>query len=101
MKISFTEFTNQTNWVTGIIYTKTNTFIFEAKLFDVGSEFGIDCGRVSKLQVWDKKIREEENLGKATIFNYDRGWDIKPKKENKEIFTELLSFLEKAPKRFT
>lgn len=48
--------------------------LYEAKVYDERSLFGINGGRISKLQVvkgsytWDN-----------TIINYDRGWDIKPK----------------------
>lgn len=43
------------------------------KVFDKGSKFGINGGRISKLSI---KIN-----GKITA-NYDRGWDIKPSKDD-------------------
>ena len=44
-----------------------------AKVYDEGSEFGIDGGRISKLMI---KINGE------TVVSYDRGWDIKPDENN-------------------
>lgn len=67
-------------------------YTFSAKLFDRGSMYGINDGRVSKL--WIGK-------GKTTAAHYDRGWDIKPGKEYKEVFDAVMKFLESAPKRFT
>lgn len=43
------------------------------KAYDEGSEYGIDGGRISKLSI---KINNE------WVVNYERGWDIKPDKEN-------------------
>ena len=40
-----------------------------AKVYDEGSEFGIDGGRISKLQI---------RIDGVTVVNYDRGWDIRP-----------------------
>lgn len=73
------------NWVTG----ECDGLTFEAKLFDNGSEFGINKGRVSKLDISDK--------GK-TIVNYDRGWDIRPTKEYKSHYDDIMKFLNNAPK---
>ena len=87
MDIKFTSFPTDTNWVKGM----ADNFIFEAKLFDEGSEFGINNGRVSKLSIQDNN---------NWIVNYDRGWDIKPNKEYKKQYTEILNFLELSPKRF-
>ena len=40
-----------------------------AKVYDEGSEFGIDEGRISKLTI---------KIDGKTVVNYDRGWDIEP-----------------------
>ena len=42
------------------------------KHFDEGAEFGIENGRISKLQC---------KMAGQTILNYDRGWDIEPETE--------------------
>ena len=44
-------------------------FTYEAKVYDEGSEFGIDGGRISKLTVY---------TGCGVGANYDRGWDMEP-----------------------
>jgi hypothetical protein len=93
----FTEFKNGTNWCSG----KVGKYSFSAKLFDIGSTFGIKNGRVSKLAIWDETVRQkEQNFFKACVVNYDRGWDIKPKKEIKVFFDAVMKLLENAPKRF-
>jgi hypothetical protein len=99
MKVEFTKFDKTSNWVYGTV--NSGEYGFEAKLFDEGSEYGINNGRVSKLSIWNEKNRQEEqDFLKASIVNYDRGWDIKPKKGYKEIFDAVMQLLENSPKRF-
>ena len=52
-------------WTKGTI----NGYDYSIKHFEEGSEYGINGGRISKLD-----IRRD---GKIFV-NYDRGWDIKP-----------------------
>ena len=40
-----------------------------AKVFEVGSPYGIDGGKISKLWIAKDGI---------TAVNFDRGWDVKP-----------------------
>ena len=64
---------------------------FSALVFDGGSEFGINAGRVSKLWVRD-------DARKQTIINYERGWDVQPKTAaDRRIFEALLEYLENLP----
>lgn len=56
-------------------------FRYVVKVFDEPSRFGIDGGRISKLQVTQK--------GKVVI-HFDRGWDVKPTTETEQIVLELL-----------
>ena len=56
-----------------------------AKVYDEGSEYGIDGGRISKLQI---------RIDGVTVVNYDRGWDIKPD-ENDEAAAIALAILMK------
>lgn len=98
MKAIFTDFPMDSNWVSGII--EGTEFKFESKLFDEGSRFGIDGGRVSKLSIRNKNV---EGLGffDGYIVNYDRGWDIEPKDEQHiKIFNEVMNLLENSPIRF-
>lgn len=65
---------------------------FIAKVYDEGSMFGINDGRVSKLWVKNEKINR-------VIFNYDRGIDIAAKtQEDKAIVAEIVHELEALPK---
>lgn len=60
-------------WKKGRIAISTeegdHEFSWEAKVYDEGSPFGINGGRVSKLYIYHHKV---------CICSYDRGWDIKP-----------------------
>ncbi len=47
-----------------------------AKVYDEPSEYGIDGGRVSKLE-----IKIEGN----TVVSYDRGWEMKPDENDEEV----------------
>lgn len=82
-------------WIDGTI----GGYRFQAKIFDEGSEYGINGGRVSKLCVWDEELRaKKQGIWSATIVNFDRGWDIKPKTAaHKAILSALLEYLEAFP----
>lgn len=45
------------------------TYKYWIKYFDEPSEYGIDGGRISKLEI---------TADDMVVCNYDRGWDIKP-----------------------
>ena len=97
-KAEFTQFTKGENWVAG----KVGNYSFSAKLFDEGSDYGIKNGRVSKLAIWDEVERKKwSDFFKSCIINYDRGWDIKPKKETRPYFNSVMELLENAPKLFS
>lgn len=64
-------------------------FWFQAKVYSIGSKYGINKGRVSKLTV------RKNNSDGAELVNYDRGWDIRPKGENmKGLLKQILDCLE-------
>lgn len=54
---------------------------YSVKVYDVGSRFGINGGRISKLWL--------QIDGKCAA-NYDRGWDVKPTCEAAEIALQIL-----------
>ncbi len=56
-------------WTNGVIKIDKTSVTFSVKHFEEPSEFGIDEGRISKLELRVK--------GKI-VANYDRGWDIEP-----------------------
>lgn len=97
MKAIITDFPTDSNWVEG----KIEKYDFQAKLFDEGSEYGIDGGRVSELAIYDETVRQEKKdfLG-SCIVHYDRGWDVKPKEGFLATFRAVMEVLENAPKRF-
>jgi len=88
LNIAFTSFENDTNWVRGVV--DDSEYRFTAKLYDEGSVFGIDDGRVSKLHIYN-------NVGE-TIVHYDRGWNEEPStREAWKVLRAVLEFLENAP----
>ena len=56
-------------WKEGSIKVSDSIFQYWIKVFEEGSEFGIEGGKISKLML--------KRDGKV-VCNYDRGWDIKP-----------------------
>jgi hypothetical protein len=59
-------------------------YVFWAKIFEEPSHFGIGGnGKISKLSI--------KRVGNNTILtNFDRGWDVKPTKEVKAVYAEIL-----------
>ena len=58
-------------------------YTYWVKHYEEGSEFGINGGRISKLQI----TRDGQ-----TVVSYERGWDIEPKSdEDKVFFSKLLA----------
>ena len=55
-------------WLDGAV-NRYPDYSFKAKVYDIGSVFGIEQGRISKLQV---------RRGDRVVMNYDRGWDQAP-----------------------
>ena len=55
-----------------------NTIIahYYVKSFDKGSEYGINGGRISKLQI---------RINNEIVVNYDRGWDVEPDINNQVV----------------
>lgn len=96
IKAEIIDFPFDSNWVKG----KVGSYVFEAKLFDDSSTFGINNGRVSKLSIYNDEKRLKDGFFPACIVNYDRGWDIRPTKENRKIFKAVLAALESSPRRF-
>ncbi|GHU52477.1 hypothetical protein FACS1894132_02200 [Clostridia bacterium] len=83
----------ENNWVFG----SYGRYKFEAKVYDVGSEYGINGGRVSKMSVWRKK-KPGVYFTHETVLNYDRSWDVKPKKSDDiKAFETVHAFLENMP----
>ena len=56
--------------------------IFCAKVFAEGSHFGIDGGKISKLEI---------RIGNEILCSYDRGWDIEPSEEATPFYESILA----------
>ena len=76
-------------WNTGYIVVNEINFYYEAKVYEKGSYYGIDFGRISKLQV--------RLCGPAgdIVMDYDRGWNITGYEENENAKAVLQILLEK------
>ena len=84
----FTEFNKDSNWCNGTC----GGYWFEAKVYDEGSEYGINGGRVSKLHV---------TLDGKDVVAYDRGWCPGGRgRGHRQALLAILSLLETSPKRF-
>lgn len=87
LTVKFTDYQNKQNWCNGVM----GDYWFEAKQFDVGSDFGINEGRVSKLHITHDG---------ADVVCYDRGWDVKASPQHRTAYKNILKALEEAPKRW-
>jgi hypothetical protein len=69
-------------WLKGAV-NRYPGYTFQAKVYDFGSVFGIEQGRISKLQVW----RDDRS-----VMHYDRGWDEKPaRRRDRKVLREILA----------
>ena len=58
-------------------------YTYYVKVYETSSMFGIDGGKISKMQV----VKDGQ-----VVINYDRGWDIQPyTEEEKDIFSRLFA----------
>ena len=77
-------------WESGTVVIDNIAFLYNVKVYDVGSPNGIKNGRVSKLHVV-KDIGADSWNWSNTIINYDRGWDIRPRTElEKKVLNHIL-----------
>ena len=72
-------------WIIGNATIDGKNYEINAKVFDKGSDYGIDKGPISKL--WIKDTTSNERC----IVNYDRSWDVEPTDENKEVYNKVLN----------
>lgn len=68
-------------WKEGSLKVYGSIFHYWIKVYDEGSQYGIEGGKISKLML--------KRDGK-TVCNYDRGWDIKPVDEATQLAYEIL-----------
>lgn len=77
-------------WVYGVL----EGYTFSAKVYCIGSDYGIHKGRTSKLLV---HLGAYEQSRKNWIANYDRGWDVRPTKEHQKSVDRIIGLLEGLP----
>ncbi len=68
-------------WYEGCIGVHSSIFHFCVKVYQRGSQYGIDGGRISKLNLRRSDI---------VVANYDRGWDVEPVDEDTAIAYQIL-----------
>lgn len=68
-------------WKEGVIGINGTPYHYWIKVYEEGSVFGIDGGRISKLMI---KRKDE------IVCNYDRGWDMRPVDEETQLAFEIL-----------
>lgn len=82
-------------WVTAIICDRW----VQAKVYDVGSVFGINNGRVSKLVIGKTQYRDcTQDFFKRMAYNYDRGLDFDELPDG--LLSRIVSQLEQLPPIF-
>lgn len=73
-------------WIVGSVVCNGKQYSISGKVYLEGSKFGIDNGPISKL--WIKDMEKSK-----VIVNYDRGWDVKPTDENKDLYEAIMKLL--------
>ena len=68
-------------WKEGSLKVNGSIFHYWIKVYDTGSQYGIEGGRISKLML--------KRDGK-TVCSYDRGWDIRPAAPDTQLAYEIL-----------
>jgi hypothetical protein len=69
------------HWQEGALRVYDENYHYWVKVYETGSKYGIDGGRVSKLTI---------KRGGETVANYDRGWDIEPVDEGAKLAMEII-----------
>ena len=87
-KITILEVQTNHVWIRGF----SKPYTFEAKVYCIGSKYGIGKGRISKFALWI-----DDNDSRHWIANYDRGWDIHPKKKHQPSVNSFIGLLEAMP----
>ncbi len=68
-------------WKEGSIKVHESVFHYWIKVFEEGSEFGIEGGKISKLM-----LKRDGQV----VCNYERGWDKKPVDPDTQLAYEIL-----------
>ena len=68
-------------WKEGSLKIHDSIFHYWMKVYEEGSQFGINGGKVSKLM-----LKRNDKV----VCNYDRGWDIEPADPDTQLAVEIL-----------
>ena len=68
-------------WRTGAMLIHGKVYKFQVKIYKVGSQYGIDGGKISKLWI---------SCEYMVVASYERGWDVKPASEDAELALAIL-----------
>jgi len=69
-------------------------YLFQAKVYRVGSKYGIRNGRISKFAVW---LESDKPGPERWVAAYERGWNIRPRKKYRQIVDHVIGLLEAMP----
>lgn len=87
METKITRLCGWTPWIEGT----AGGYVFQAKVMDSPSSYGINGGRVIKFAAYE----EPGQLDRRFILNYDRGWDVRPEgAEHKKVYQAIMDLLE-------
>lgn len=87
MNATATERARRDLWREGsILEGKSTRYAYYAKVYDTGSMYGIDEGRVSKLQ-----IVRVAGSSKETVYNFDRGEDVSATESTQRLVDAVLA----------
>ena len=68
-------------WKEGNLKVQDSIYHYWMKVYEEGSQFGIDGGKVSKLML---------KRDGTVVCSYDRGWDIEPAAPDTQLAVEIL-----------
>lgn len=68
-------------WKQGSLKIHDEIYKYYAKVFPEGSEWGIDGGKISKLEI----IRDD-----MRVYHYDRGLDVPPVDEGAKLALDII-----------
>jgi len=68
-------------WRTGAMLIRGKVYKYQVKVYEAGSEYGIEGGKISKAYVSRDGI---------AVVNYDRGWNLEPVDEGAALALGIL-----------
>ncbi len=72
---------------------RAGDYLFQAKITEAPSRYGIDGGRVVSLAAY----KHHWSLGRQFILNYDREWNLEPEsQEHKEVYQAIMAILDRS-----